>query len=60
MHGCCDNAIGWFDADTDWKESAKAIVRAWWGMQRDDGQESWIDLLDAGSFGEANAHALRE
>ncbi len=60
LYGCCDNAIGWFDAHTDWKESAKAIVSAWWAMRRDYGQESWVELLDAGSFGEADAHALRE
>jgi hypothetical protein len=60
MHRCCDNAIGWFDTNTDWTESAKTIVSAWWAMQQGCGQEGWVDLRNAGSFGAANAHALRE
>jgi hypothetical protein len=54
LYGCCDHAIGWFDA----KESAKAIVRAWWAMRRDYEQEPWVDLLNAGSIGKAEAYAL--
>jgi hypothetical protein len=61
LYGCCDHAIGWFDADTDWKEGAKAIVSAWWTVRRDCGsQEAWVELLDTGSLRKSDAHALRD
>jgi len=61
MWGCCDNAIGWFDAHTDWKKSAMTIVRAWWRMQRESNeQQRWVEVLDGGGIGEADARALRK
>lgn len=60
LYGCCDHAIGWFDVQTDWRDSAKAIVKTWWAKTLDYDQEPWVDLWDAGSLGEADAYALRD
>jgi len=36
-------------------------VRAWWKLRkRHFARESWVNVLDAGSFGNADAHALRD
>jgi hypothetical protein len=55
---CCDHAIGWFDGNTDWKESAKTIVSAWWETHQACDIGPWVDLLEAGSLGEDEVHAL--
>jgi hypothetical protein len=60
LYGCCDHAIGWFDAHTEWKESAKAIVKEWWAKTVDYDQAPWVELWDAASLGEVDAYALRE
>ena len=58
LYDCCDHAIGWFDSRSDWKKASTKIVKAWWSKQRDCEIGPWTDLLDPGSLGKAETHAL--
>ena len=60
MYDCCDHAIGWFDARSDWKESAKKIVKSLVVEAAGLRIRTLGRSPGSGSLGKAETHALRD